>query len=83
MNDYYFTYRSVTAAMQDRQLLDKGGVAAVTVRTPMELRQQGCGYSLRLAERMYGRGRALLDRAGGSYQRIYQRRGGQWREVRP
>ena len=64
MNDYYFTFRSVTAAMQGRQLLQRGGITAAAVRTPMELRQQGCGYSLRLPERSYERARALLDRAG-------------------
>lgn len=82
MNDYYFTFRSVTAAMQGRQVLQKGGVTAAAVRTPMELRQQGCGYSLRLTERSYERAKALLDHAGLPYRRIYRRRDGQWQEVR-
>ena len=82
MNDYYFTFRSVTAAMQGRQLLQRSGITAATVRTPMELRQQGCGYSLRLPERSYERARALLDRAGLSYRRVYRRQDGQWQEVR-
>lgn len=82
MNDYYFTFRSVTAAMQGRQLLQKGGITAAAVRTPMELRQQGCGYSLRLPERSYERARALLDRVGLPYRRVYRRQDGQWQEVR-
>lgn len=81
MNDYYFTFRSVTAAMQGRQLLHKSGVPVAAVRTPMELRQQGCGYSLRVGERVYGRAKELLDRVGASYRRIYRRQDGRWQEV--
>ncbi len=83
MNDYYFTFRSVTAAMQGRQLLQKGGLTAAAVRTPMELRQQGCGYSLRVAGRIASHVRAELDRAGIPYRRVYRRENGQWREVQP
>ena len=83
MNDYYFTFRSVTAAMQGRQLLQRGGITAAAVRTPMELRQQGCGYSLRVSERVYPRAKALLDRGGAAYRRIYRRQGDGWQEVVP
>ena len=83
MNDYYFTFRSVTAAMQGRQLLQKNGLSAAAVRTPMELRQQGCGYSLRVPPRIASRARAELDRGGVPYRRIYRKESGQWREVQP
>ena len=83
MNDYDFTFRSVTAAMQGQQLLRQNGVPAATVRTPMELRQQGCGYSLRVSERVYPRAKALLDRGGAAYRRIYRRQGDGWQEVLP
>ena len=81
MNDYDFTFRSVTAAMQGGQLLRQNGVPAATVRTPMELRQQGCGYSLRVGERVYRRAKELLDRANTPYRRLYRRQDGQWQEV--
>ena len=48
MNDNYFTFRSVTAAMQGSRILGDAGIASITVRTPKQLQQQGCGYSLKL-----------------------------------
>ena len=83
MNDYDFTFRSVTAAMQGQQLLRQNGVPAAAVRTPMELRQQGCGYSLRVSERVFGRAKELLDRGSVRYRRIYRRQGNEWQEVQP
>ena len=87
--------RNVVEALMDFRLSD-GGFAhekdgpldamaceqAMQALTAMELRQQGCGYSLRLPERSYERARALLDRAGLSYRRVYRRQDGQWQEVR-
>ena len=48
MNDNYFTFRSVTTAMRGSRILETMGIASLTVRTPKQLQQQGCGYSLRV-----------------------------------
>ena len=82
MNDYYFTFRSVTAAMQGGQLLRRNGVPSATVRTPMELRQQGCGYSLRVRGDTVARAKQALKQAEIQYSSIYRKdESGQWREV--
>lgn len=81
MFDYYFTFRSVTAATQGSRVLERGGVSAVMLRTPKELRQQGCGYSLRVRSNTPARARKLLAQEGVRYQRIYRRNGEQWQEV--
>ena len=82
MYDPYFTFRSITAATQGSRVLERGGVSAVMVRTPKELRQQGCGYSLRVRADALARAKRLLAQEGVRYQRIYCRSGNGWQEVR-
>ena len=74
MNDYDFTFRSVTAAMQGQQLLRQNGVPAAAVRTPMELRQQGCGYSLRIKTEDIIPVVELLRENGVPLRKIYAQR---------
>ena len=54
------------------------------VRTPTALRQQGCGYSLRVSEGLLHETKQVLGEAGGRYQKIYRKEAdGQWQEVSP
>lgn len=82
MYDYFFTFRSVTAAMGGSRTLERAGVPNVTVRTPKDLRQKGCGYSLRVREELLPEARQALQAAGAQYQKLYRREGsGAWQEV--
>ena len=82
MNDNYFTFRSVTAAMQGSRILGDAGIASITVRTPKQLQQQGCGYSLKVRGDAAVRAKLVLAQAEVRYSRVYRRDdSGQWQEV--
>ena len=82
MYDYYFTFRSVTAAISAGRALERAGVPSLTVRTPKDLRHKGCGYSLRVREELLPEARQALKAAGAAYQKIYRRAdSGAWQEV--
>lgn len=82
MQQYYFTFRSVTAAMEGQKNLERAGIRAWTVRTPTQLRKQGCGYSLRVSEQAFKAAEAILLQGEKSYQKCYLRtNNGQWQEV--
>lgn len=82
MYDYFFTFRSVTSALNASRALERAGVPSVTVRTPKDLRHKGCGYSLRVREELLPEAKIALLSAGTGYQKLYRRAGGgSWREV--
>ena len=82
MYDDYFTFRSVTTAMRGSRILEAMGIRSLTVRTPKQLQQQGCGYSLRVRGDAAARARQALEQAEIQYSRIYRKdESGQWREV--
>lgn len=82
MTWYYFTFRSVTAAMQAQKKLSDAAIRAAMMRTPTQLRKQGCGYSLRVSEEAFAAARAILLHGGQSFQKCYRRDdGGAWQEV--
>lgn len=84
MYDYYFTFRSVTAAMQGGRALERAGITSYTHRTPKYLRQQGCGYSLRVRGEALAAAKLALEREGIAHNKIYRREGEtQWQEVAP
>ena len=84
MNDYYFTFRSITTAQIGSAALHDAGLPHVLLRTPKAMAWQGCGYSLRVAQELYARALELLRRERLPFQRIYRRRGAEpWQEVRP
>ncbi len=82
MNAYYFTFRSVTAAMQGNRVLERAGIPAVLSRSPKALQQQGCGYCLRLGERHFFGAKDALLQAEADFIKIYLKtQRGQWQEV--
>ena len=82
MNDVFFTFRSVTAAMRGSRLLADQSIRSLTVRTPKLLQEQGCGYSLRIRAPDAVRARQAFEQAQLRYSRNYRRGGdGQWQEV--
>lgn len=82
MYDDYFTFRSVTTAMRGSRILEAMGISSLTVRTPKQLQQQGCGYSLRVRGDAAARAKQALQQAEVQYSRIYRKdESGQWQEV--
>ena len=83
MYDYFFTFRSATAAQGGAKRLEQAGIPAMMVRTPRNLQKQGCGYSLRVRAAQYRAAQQLLVQGGAGFQRIYTRLpDGNWEEVR-
>ena len=82
MYDYFFTFRSVTAAMKGSRVLEAAELKAVLSRTPKSLQRQGCGYSLRVRAENSAKVRLLFSREEVGYQKIYQKAAeGEWKEV--
>lgn len=82
MNEYFFTFRSITSAMRAAKLLEAAGLRSNTVRTPNELRQHGCGYSLRVSERVYREALRTLLRESAGFRKLYRRLpDDRWQEV--
>ena len=83
MYDYYFTFRSGTAAQSGAKRLEKAGISATMVRTPRNLQKQGCGYSLRVRRAQFRTAQEILLQSGASFQKVYtQMPDGNWEEVR-
>lgn len=78
---YFITFRSVTPAQRGESLLRKNGFRCVLQRTPRWMQENGCGYCLRLTDRI-GEAVALLQQAGLPYRKVYrQNRAGDTEEV--
>lgn len=45
---YEFTFRSLTAAQQARNVLATGGIGAELLRAPQAIARQGCAFVLRV-----------------------------------
>lgn len=79
MVEYFFTFRSVTTAMRAERMLQQAGVKTSLLRTPAQLRKQGCGYSIRVSEQGYLAASAILQQ--GEFQKVYRRKNENWEEV--
>ena len=72
MNDYYFTFRSITTAQTGSAVLHDAGLRPVHQRTPAAQARQGGGDRLRVTPAPAARARRVLRRWFWEYQRIYQ-----------
>lgn len=48
MFDYYFTFRSITAAQRAQIALEKDGLYSLLLRAPRAMSSRGCGYALKV-----------------------------------
>ncbi len=82
MKEYQITFRSVTYAQRGERLLNQQGIGCRLHRTPRQMQERGCGYSLRLRTAdIYG-AVALLQGAQLPLRRVYwMDKGGHWEEV--
>lgn len=84
MKYVYLTFRSVTAAMEARRLLERAGLSVGLLRTPEQLRSRGCSYSLRLRQQELPEGKLLLNKHGAAPEKYFQELvPGSWQEVAP
>ena len=82
MERYYFTFRSVTAAMEGQENLKRAGLRSGLVRTPGPLRKKGCGYCLHVSPDSLQKAETILRRSRVPYERIYRRtEDGRWKEL--
>lgn len=79
MKEYYFTFRSVTRAMEAEKRLKQAGMNPYVLRTPAELRKKGCGYSIRIRETEWEPARAVVTDEG--FERLFRKDGSKWEEV--
>ncbi len=76
---YYYTFRSMTAAMTAAGKLKKSGYTAMPVRTPEGLRKKGCGYCIAIPENGFAKIRDVLSHR--DYEKLYAHASGEWKEV--
>ena len=76
MYEYYFTFRSMTAAQQAALILHQSGMEAEFLRAPKQLAEKGCGYALALHKWNYFEAALRLRHAGRQFERVYRIRPG-------
>ena len=81
MTMYYYTFRSMTSAMNASDKLRRWMVGVNPVRTPEHLRKRGCGYCIPVPEETYLKVMDVLR--PGDYEKLYCFRKGEWREITP
>lgn len=82
MLDYYFTFRSMTAAQQAVMELKKSGLFASLLRAPRALSSMGCGYAVRVAFQNGSAAALVLRHTAADFTKIFQSdTSGGWREV--
>lgn len=64
--------RSVTYAMQGREILSKYGIAATVVRLHPNETREGCAFGLELARRDVARAESLLIKADIEFTRLFR-----------
>ena len=74
MKKCMITFRSVTPAQRAERLLRAAGIYCSLGRTPRQMEQQGCGYSVRARYRDLNAVVELLQRNKVAYRKIYLRR---------
>ena len=65
------TFRSVTPAQRGEGMLRKAGIDCTLSRTPRQMEEQGCGYSLRLRPVDAARGAQLLRQQQIPFRKVY------------
>ena len=82
MYEFSFTFRSVTAATRAAKVLERARVPNRLVRTPRQVQELGCGYSLRVRGEDLSRAKEILLKEGETLRRVYRKLGdGTWQEV--
>ena len=79
---YLIVCRSLTYAQRTAAVLERVGIAARLMRSPRIIAGEGCGYSVKIAERNLALALTTLARQGLSPKRVFIQNGdGSYREV--
>lgn len=71
MYDCYITFRSITGAQLGSALLNRSGIYHQMIRTPKQLSEKGCGYTIRVPRHTLNQTVDVLHRGGAPYQRFF------------
>lgn len=72
MFEYYFTFRSITAAQRGERALQKEGLRCSLQRAPKYLALKGCGYALKVRSGEALAAAAAMDLWNVDYGKIYR-----------
>ena len=71
---YYLLFcRSITYAQKTAKALERAGIGAVIVKTPLNLTVEGCSYCVRVPERKIADALVAVKRAGLPPVRVFAR----------
>lgn len=68
---YLIVCRGLTQAQRTATVLERSGVNARIARTPRQVAEQGCSYSVKIAHKSLNTALAALRRAGLSPTRVF------------
>ncbi len=71
MDSCLITFRSVTPAQRGENVLRKEGILCTIQRTPKQLAEQGCGYSIRVRYHQLQKATEILRQKGIAYRKTY------------
>ena len=79
MTTFYYTFRSMTKALNAVEKFKSRGLKVTPIRAPEPLRSRGCGYCIPIPEgKFYGLSGVLR---AGDYEKLYRFRDGEWKEL--
>ena len=82
MRESMITFRSVTPAQRAEGVLKRANIRCSLQRTPRQMEEQGCGYSLRLPDRHLILAAELLREHTIAFRKLYvMTQSGQLEEV--
>ena len=76
---YYYTFRTMTAAMTAAGKLKSRGINLRPIRSPEPLRKRGCGFCIRVSEEQFSP--SVQESLRGLYEKRYSYGNGEWREL--
>lgn len=71
MNEYVFTFQSMTAAQQAAIILTKEGIPAQLIRAPKQVSSYGCSHAVRVPHHVLQKTMSALYRASMNWERIF------------
>lgn len=80
---YLIVCRSLTLAQRTAAALERAGIGAHILRTPSQIAERGCGYSVKLSQKNLSQALVVLKRVDLSPRQIFiTEPDGSYREVR-
>ncbi|MBQ9166252.1 MAG: DUF3343 domain-containing protein [Oscillospiraceae bacterium] len=80
---YLIVCRSLTLAQRTAAALERAGIGAHILRTPSQITERGCGYSVKLSQKNLSQALVVLKRVDLSPRQIFiTEPDGSYREVR-